>query len=268
MTIYYTAKDRTPYVYLIGWSKYNKWYYGVRYAKQCHPSELWITYKTSSKVVKTFYEENGNPDIIQIRKIFRCIDSARMWEHKVLKRMNVIKDTKWLNQTDNISILLDEEIKQSIAQKISKSLKGRRKSDIHKLNLSVAKIGQKPNISTSGKIKMLEISHTKEANIKRHNTMVNKIWINDGNIELRININDPLPEEFKRGRLKSSRIYTDEDRQRTRIIGLNNKNKRLGKNNPASKQISFKNKIYDTIRQACKETGLSEYLVKKYGKIL
>jgi len=59
-----------PYTYLIGWKTQNKWYYGVRFAKGCHPNDLWNLYKTSSKHVKKMIEENGNPDIIQIRKIF------------------------------------------------------------------------------------------------------------------------------------------------------------------------------------------------------
>jgi hypothetical protein len=37
------------YTYLIGWSKLDKWYYGVRYASNCNPDELWVKYKTSSK---------------------------------------------------------------------------------------------------------------------------------------------------------------------------------------------------------------------------
>jgi hypothetical protein len=31
----------TPYTYLIGWSNQNKYYYGVRYAKDCHPNDFW-----------------------------------------------------------------------------------------------------------------------------------------------------------------------------------------------------------------------------------
>ena len=92
------------YTYLIGWSKHDKYYYGVRYSKDCHPSDLWVKYFTSSKYVKLFVKKNGKPDIIQIRKIFDDTTKARLWETKVLKRMNVVKDDRWLNKTDNISI--------------------------------------------------------------------------------------------------------------------------------------------------------------------
>jgi len=87
MVIYkHTSTDRTPYTYLIGWSSENKWYYGVRYAKGCHPNDLWITYFTSSKIVKKYTEKHGSPNIIQIRKIFKDCNSAFIWEQTVLKK--------------------------------------------------------------------------------------------------------------------------------------------------------------------------------------
>lgn len=93
-----------PYTYLIGWSKFQKYYYGVRFAKNSTPKELWKTYFTSSKHVKKFRELHGEPDIIQVRKVFANVDEARLWETKVLKRMKVVQDNKWLNKTDNVSI--------------------------------------------------------------------------------------------------------------------------------------------------------------------
>lgn len=93
MTIY------TPYTYLIGWSKLDRWYYGVRWARGCHPGELWKKYKTSSKVVKAYTKIHGDPDIIQVRKTFTNSNDAVEWEEKVLTRLNVSNNTKWLNKT-------------------------------------------------------------------------------------------------------------------------------------------------------------------------
>jgi hypothetical protein len=87
-----------PYCYLIGWSTQNKWYYGARWAKNCSPCDLWKTYFTSSKIVKKYREKYGEPDIIQIRKTFSIREEARLWEEKVQRRLNVIKDEKWLNR--------------------------------------------------------------------------------------------------------------------------------------------------------------------------
>jgi hypothetical protein len=96
-----------PYTYLIGWSNHKLYYYGVRYAKTCDPLELWVTYFTSSKYVKEFVKNNGDPDIISIRKTFNDANSARAWESKVLKRLCVKDRNDFLNMTDNKSISLD-----------------------------------------------------------------------------------------------------------------------------------------------------------------
>lgn len=91
MTIYYT--------YRISWSKFDKHYYGVRYAKNCRPSDLWVTYFTSSKMVKNFREMYGEPDIIQIRKTFETAEKARLWEYTVLSRLKVLDSDRWLNKS-------------------------------------------------------------------------------------------------------------------------------------------------------------------------
>lgn len=93
-----TAMDiYQPYCYLIGWSNFNKFYYGVRYAKNCHPGDLWKTYFTSSKHVKNFRNKHGDPDIIQIRKTFSEAKQAVYYEQKVLRLLNVEKNKKFLN---------------------------------------------------------------------------------------------------------------------------------------------------------------------------
>src|SRR5574343_51513 len=88
---------RICYTYLIGWSELDKWYYGRRTAINCHPSEFWITYKTSSKIVKKFVKAHGDPDIIQIRKTFDTIEKCKYHESKVLRCMKVSKSVRWLN---------------------------------------------------------------------------------------------------------------------------------------------------------------------------
>lgn len=95
---------RNCYTYLIGWSKENKYYYGVRYAKNCMPSDLWNTYFTSSVFVKQHRKLYGEPDIVQVRQVFgNNSQKAKLWEDKVLKRLNVKNNLKWLNQSNNYS---------------------------------------------------------------------------------------------------------------------------------------------------------------------
>ena len=99
------------YTYLIGWSNLDKWYYGVRYAKLCHPTELWNSYFTSSKHVKSFREEYGEPDVIEVRKEFSDANKARNWETKVLKKLKVVNNENFLNKTDNISIATEAALR-------------------------------------------------------------------------------------------------------------------------------------------------------------
>jgi len=90
-----------PFVYLIGWSEYDTYYYGVRYASGCNPDDLWKSYFTSSKYVKQFVQKFGDPDIIKIRKVFDNKNKARLWEEKVLRRIKAVSNTKFLNKSDN-----------------------------------------------------------------------------------------------------------------------------------------------------------------------
>lgn len=89
----------TPYTYLIGWSKHNKFYYGRRTSKNCRPNELWKTYFTSSKEVKEFVSVNGEPDIIKIRRTFPNNPNAcKLWESKVLEKLDAQHDPRFLNK--------------------------------------------------------------------------------------------------------------------------------------------------------------------------
>lgn len=137
------------YTYLIGWSKHDKWYYGVRYAKNSNPDELWKTYFTSSKYVKDFRENNGEPDIIQVRKQFINAKDARIFEHGILKKLQVVSDERWLNKTDNISIDpicaakgSSKKNSKEHCENIRKALTGRKLSDETKRKISESMKGK------------------------------------------------------------------------------------------------------------------------------
>lgn len=91
------------YTYLIGWKHLNKWYYGSRYSKKLKiPEEdLWKKYFTSSKTVKYFRMQFGEPDVIEIRKTFNDKRKALKWETKILIKFNVCSNNCWLNISDN-----------------------------------------------------------------------------------------------------------------------------------------------------------------------
>lgn len=87
----------TPFTYLIGWSRHNIWYYGVRVKAGTTPADLWTLYFTSSKLVSRMRAEIGEPDVIQVRRTFQSKREALMWEHKVLRRMHIKMQPMWLN---------------------------------------------------------------------------------------------------------------------------------------------------------------------------
>jgi hypothetical protein len=89
-----------PYTYLITHIPSGKRYYGVRFAKNCHPNDLWKTYYTSSKTVRKLIKLHGKESFtFQIRKIFNSKDKAVAWERRVLDKLDINSSNKWLNKT-------------------------------------------------------------------------------------------------------------------------------------------------------------------------
>lgn len=93
--------NRICYTYLIGWTKYNTWYYGKKTARNCNPDTFWKDYRTSSKNVLLFIEANGEPDVIEIRNTFGSDHkSCTAWESRVLKRIDARANPNFLNKTN------------------------------------------------------------------------------------------------------------------------------------------------------------------------
>jgi len=86
-------------------------------------------------LVQKYREQHGEPDVIEVRQTFNDSLQAREWEHKVLRRLDVIQNDSWLNRTDNLSFpprIYSENDKQILR----KSLTGRKLSDNHCQNIS------------------------------------------------------------------------------------------------------------------------------------
>ena len=151
----------SPYAYLIGWSKYNKWYYGIQYGKTANPENLWKTYFTSSEFVKEFREKYGEPDIIEIRKIFFLAEESLIWEEKVLRRINAVNSDKWLNKGNSGKDFNTAGMpahnrgiphSDSTKQKISKANKG--KTHTQEAKEKISKFGKGRPKSEETKAKM------------------------------------------------------------------------------------------------------------------
>lgn len=87
-----------PFTYIIGWTKHKKFYYGAKYSQGCQPSDLWQSYFTSSKYVKEFREQNGEPDIIKIHRTFSNKDSCVEFENQYLTTIDAKNNPLFINE--------------------------------------------------------------------------------------------------------------------------------------------------------------------------
>ena len=115
-----------PYTYLLTWESTGVKYYGVRYAKNCSPADLWVKYFTSSKQVAAYRKVFGDPDIIEIRRTFTNAKDARLWEHKVLSKLGAANRWDYLNLTDAISF--------PHYKREDHPMFGKQRPDLHKLS--------------------------------------------------------------------------------------------------------------------------------------
>lgn len=78
------------FTYLIVNKLTGRWYYGVRYAKGCSPSDMLRTYFTSSKEVNDDIAKLGVHNFsVSIRRTFDDVDAAKLWESTFLKRIKL-----------------------------------------------------------------------------------------------------------------------------------------------------------------------------------
>jgi len=90
-----------PFTYLIYCRPLKKYYYGVRFAKGCKPSDLWNIYFTSSSYVKEIIKEYGKESFdVEVRKIFKDVISAKNWESKFLLKIKASKRQDFINECD------------------------------------------------------------------------------------------------------------------------------------------------------------------------
>lgn len=188
----------TPYTYLIGWLHLNTFYYGVRYRPGCQPSDLWVKYFTSSKEVKAFRKEHGEPTLVEVRRIFSSPDEARLWEHKVLRRLNVRQRSDFLNiTTSRAPSMLGKKHGEETLKKMSAWQKGKKKpiDTVLKMRASLTgrKLSDEARAAISAGHQGIQFSETHKANIAA-SKVGRKHWTNG--TEYRCCHIQPGPEWF------------------------------------------------------------------------
>lgn len=143
---------RIPYFYIIGWSQLNRWYVGCRYAKGCHPSDLMVTYFTSSKkYVHPFIKQHGLPDVVWTfpRK---TAEDAKAGELRIMNEFhNFLPDPRWLNKNKGGCVSFDDEVRAKISQ-ANKLRTGRVVTDQQRTKISSSLTGRKLPQSTIEKM--------------------------------------------------------------------------------------------------------------------
>ena len=180
-----------PFTYLIKHISTNKYYYGVRFKKGCHPNDLWTKYFTSSKKVKYLIKKYGKKSFkFEIRRTFKKVQQAINWENKVLKKMKVIYKDNFLNLTDNKCInpkylskinkgknnpwYNKKHTKESIEKIRLASLNRRHtKESIEKIRL--ANIGKKLSKKIKEKIRLAVIGNTNRIGKKHSKETIKKL---------------------------------------------------------------------------------------------
>lgn len=202
-----------PYTYCVFNKVTKQRYYGVRFAKNSNPQELWKTYFTSSKYVHKLIKQYGIDSFdYRVRKTFINKQSAILWENKVLRRLNVLDKPNWLNRSTNKAIILSDDKQLEVYKKISKSLRGKKKTESHinSLKFSLANRTQEQKDIT----RMLKIKSA-TGRIQTQNTVklrVEKIkrmtWINNGITSKRVDVSTTnIPDGWRRGRHFTEKKY-------------------------------------------------------------
>lgn len=98
-------KETIPFTYKLIFKPTGQYYYGVKWSKGCNPSDLWVSYFTSSKHIHKLIEEYGkNSFEYRVTKTFYNKIEAALWETEVLKRVNANRNGSFINKANNMPI--------------------------------------------------------------------------------------------------------------------------------------------------------------------
>lgn len=196
-----------PFTYLIGWSNYNVWYYGVRYAKNCSTNDLWTIYFTSSKHVRAFRHLHGEPDVIQIRKVFESKHLAIEHEQKLIRRAKLHLNDNFLNKGAQKAFNVSTELLSKKMIALNKSTEARLRSKERMLRSNPMRdplIAEKSAATKRGRPNPIicgdnhPLRKHEELRKQKSESMIGRVWCNDG---VRNKFVRAVPPGFVRGRI-------------------------------------------------------------------
>ena len=127
-------------------------------------------------MVKEYREKYGEPDVVEVRQVFDDSLQAREWEEKVIRRMDAVKDERWLNRQNaghtfsQFGAQSEDWIKKRI-----ESRQGYKHSEETKKKIGAKSKGRRPNLgrifSNEVRLKISQAQkgkkHSEEQKMKR-----------------------------------------------------------------------------------------------------
>jgi hypothetical protein len=175
-----------PYTYYLYHIPTGLKYYGVRLSPLDEPyRDLWTLYFGSSDVVDLIRQYFGNDSFrVEVRKIFDTKQEAFEWEQSVLKKLNVMGRTDWINRGYGGRWKYVYPMSEKQRNNIRKSKLGKKRgplSEEWKRNISLANLGRKDSEETKERkrkmyhgLGMTGKHHKEESKIKIRNSNIGK----------------------------------------------------------------------------------------------
>lgn len=126
-------------------------YFGSRTARNCDPSDLFVKYFTSSKIIKTLIEQDGVSAFrVKIDRIFESKEQAIEREYEVLKHFEAGSNDRFFNMHHSRAIAWTEDMRKAASEKRrgkGNGMFGRKHSAESRLKMSKPKDFSKTNTS-------------------------------------------------------------------------------------------------------------------------
>jgi hypothetical protein len=126
-----------PFTYLLTHKSSGKKYYGVKCSVKSDPSMLWVTYFSSSKIIKELIKQEGKEAFdFEIRQVFQTKDAAMLWEQRFLTKVGAAKSPGWFNKYNGGANWRCNSHTEETKKKISDKMAGRTMSEDHKSKIA------------------------------------------------------------------------------------------------------------------------------------
>lgn len=92
-----------PFTYILKFKLTNQYYYGVRWARGCSPTDLWNTYFSSSVHIKNLIKKYGRDSFeVRVSKTFLSKDEAIQHERRFLEKVKASTNGAFINKRNNM----------------------------------------------------------------------------------------------------------------------------------------------------------------------